>query len=52
LEKEFDAEMVLIPSSGGVFEVIADGELFFSKKMLQRFPESGEVEQLIKTKGC
>jgi len=50
LKKEFDAEIKLIPSSGGVFEVIADAELLFSKKVLQRFPESGEVEELIKAK--
>ena len=34
----------LIPSSGGVFEVVADGELIFSKKEVRRFPEPGEVE--------
>jgi len=39
----------LIPSSGGVFEIKADGKLFFSKKSLGRFPEDGEVERLIQT---
>ena len=33
----------LIPSSGGVFEVVADGDLVFSKKSLGRFPEEDEV---------
>ena len=33
----------LIPSSGGVFEVVADGDLVFSKKALGRFPEEDEV---------
>jgi selenoprotein W-related protein len=33
----------LIPSSGGVFEVEIDGELVFSKKEMDRFPEEDEV---------
>jgi len=37
----------LQPASGGVFEVTYNGELIFSKKSLDRFPEQGEVLQLI-----
>jgi selenoprotein W-related protein len=48
LKREFNTEIELIPSSGGVFEVVADAELLFSKKKLQRFPEDGEVGMLIK----
>lgn len=33
----------LIPSSGGVFEVTVDGELIFSKRAQDRFPEHGEI---------
>ena len=33
--------------SDGVFEVTLDGELIFSKKKLGRFPESGEVAQMV-----
>ncbi len=33
----------LIKSRGGVFEVVLDGELLFSKKEAGRFPASGEV---------
>lgn len=33
----------LLPSTGGVFEVIVDGELIFSKKELARFPQEGEI---------
>jgi selenoprotein W-related protein len=33
----------LIPSSGGVFEVTADGKTIFSKKQTGRRPEPGEV---------
>jgi len=39
----------LISSSGGVFEITADGKLLFSKKSLGRFPEDGEVERLIQS---
>ena len=37
------AALSLIPSSGGVFEVVADGKTIFSKKQLGRRPEPGEV---------
>lgn len=33
----------LIPSSGGVFEVIVNGKHIFSKKELGRHAEPGEV---------
>lgn len=46
-----DTEVRLIPSSGGVFEVKADGELIFSKKALRRHAEPGEVVGLIRTRG-
>jgi selenoprotein W-related protein len=37
----------LIPSSGGRFEVILDGELIFSKAALKRHAEPGEVAGLV-----
>lgn len=40
----------LIPSGGGVFDVIVDGQLIFSKKELKRFPEDGELSQIIERK--
>ena len=41
-------ETKLILSGGGVYEIILDGELIFSKKTLGRFPDDGEVIALIK----
>jgi selT/selW/selH-like putative selenoprotein len=38
-----DAEVTLIPGYGGIFEVVADGELIFSKKASRRVPERGEI---------
>jgi len=48
MKKALGAEVQLIPSSGGVFEVVADGNLVYSKKDLKRFPEEGEVVSLIR----
>ena len=41
------AEMTLMPSGGGVFEVIVDDQLVFSKKALGRHAEDGEVLPLV-----
>lgn len=43
-----DADISLIRSSGGVFEVCRDGELIFSKKRLGRFPDPGEIPDLLR----
>tara|TARA_B100000686_G_scaffold67446_1_gene72863 strand:+ start:697 stop:819 length:123 start_codon:yes stop_codon:yes gene_type:complete len=40
----------LIPSGGGVFEIIKENELIFSKKQLDRFPEDGEIFKLLENK--
>jgi selenoprotein W-related protein len=42
------AEVRLVPSSGGVFEVTVDGNLVFSKKALRRHAAPGEVVELIR----
>ncbi|MBZ0301554.1 MAG: Rdx family protein [Anaerolineae bacterium] len=49
-EREIEAfieSWTLIPSKGGVFEVIVNGKLIFSKKALGRHAEPGEVRKLI-----
>jgi selenoprotein W-related protein len=43
-----DAEIRLVQSSGGVFEVTVDGNLLFSKKAVGRHAESGEIVRLIR----
>ena len=40
-------EIKLVPSTGGVYEISFNEKLIFSKKNLERFPEDGEVENLI-----
>jgi selenoprotein W-related protein len=47
-----DAEVRLIQSSGGVFEVTVDGALLFSKKALRRHAEPGEVLGLVKERSA
>ena len=42
--------LTLIPSHGGVYEISLNDELIFSKKELDRYPEKGEVEDLINKK--
>ena len=41
--------LTMIPSGGGVFEVIINNQLVFSKKELNRSPNDGEVVDLIKS---
>jgi len=41
-------ETKLISSGGGVFEIMLNGDLIFSKKEKGRFPNDGEVASLIK----
>ena len=41
------ANILLISSGGGVFEISLNGNLIFSKKALNRFPEDGEIKKLV-----
>ena len=43
IESEFGVKSELIAGSGGRFEVVADGQLVFSKNEQGRFPENDEV---------
>ncbi len=47
LKDNLKVDAKLIPGGGGVFEVTVDGDLIFSKKSLNRFPEPGEVMNII-----
>jgi len=38
----------LVKGSGGVFDVVVDGTLVYSKRETGRFPEEGEVTGLLK----
>jgi len=42
-----DIQVELIAGSNGVFEIMADGNLIFSKRQLGRFPDDGEIVKLL-----
>jgi selenoprotein W-related protein len=46
----FIRSWVLIPGTGGVFDVTINGDLVFSKHELGRHAEPGEVRALIETR--
>ena len=41
-------ELSLQPGDGGIFEVIANGDLVWSRKTAGRFPEITELKQLVR----
>ncbi len=43
--------MILVPGSGGIFDVLVDGTRVFSKKETDRHAEPGEVVRLIRETG-
>jgi len=48
MKKRLGAEVGLIPSGGGVFEIMVDGKLVYSKKSTGEFPDE---ETLLKGLG-
>lgn len=47
MKKALGLEAKLTKGSGGVFDVVVDGKLVFSKRDTGRFPEPGEVARLL-----
>jgi selenoprotein W-related protein len=43
LKKHCKIEVELIKSGGGVFEVMVDGELIYSKKATGNFPDEAQL---------
>jgi len=50
LTEKFGATCELIASGGGVFEVLVDNELVYSKKATGRHADPGEVARLIENR--
>lgn len=46
-EDEVD-ELSLVPGSGGIFEVIANGQVIWSRKKEGRFPDVTELKQSVR----
>ena len=43
IARDFDNETELLPGGKGIFDVVVDGELIYSKYETGRFPEDEEV---------
>ena len=43
MERYFGVKCRLIPGSDGVFDVVVDGDLLYSKHRTGRFPEHEEI---------
>ena len=41
-------ELTLVPSEGGVFRILLNNKILFSRQEAGRFPESKELKQLIR----
>jgi selenoprotein W-related protein len=48
LQKALGVKANLIPGSRGIFDIIVDGKLVFSKYEMRRFPEQGEIVDKLK----
>ena len=46
--REFGIKAELIKGRGGVFDVVTDGKLVYSKHATGRFPEEAEVVEAIR----
>ena len=47
LKNENDMEVLLVPGSNGVFDVSVNGRVVFSKNKTGRFPDKGEISELL-----
>jgi selenoprotein W-related protein len=50
LKEEVGVDAEYIKSGGGVFEVVADDDLIFSKKAEKRFPEDSEIVEALRAR--
>ena len=48
IERAKGVKPELIQGGGGVFDVVADGELVFSKHETGRFPENAEIVKALR----
>lgn len=50
MKQELRVEAELIEGGGGVYDVVADGEVVFSKHGAGRFPEDAEIVELLRSR--
>jgi selenoprotein W-related protein len=41
-------ELALIPGTGGIFDIRANGDIVWSRKTAGRFPDIKEIKQLVR----
>jgi selenoprotein W-related protein len=47
IEKQFSIGVKLIPSGGGVFEIVVDDKLIYSKKATGEFPSEFAILEML-----
>jgi len=47
LKELYGAEVTLVKSGGGVFEITSSDQLLFSKKSEGRFPDDNDLQRLV-----
>ncbi|MBL7033860.1 MAG: Rdx family protein [Candidatus Delongbacteria bacterium] len=47
LKQSLDIDIELMPGHGGVFDVLLDGSLVYTKRQTGRFPEGQEITNLL-----
>jgi selT/selW/selH-like putative selenoprotein len=52
LKESFDVESTLFPEGKGIFDVLLDSKLIYSKYETQRFPEPNEVTGIINNRSA
>ncbi len=48
LQEAFGATAILHKGGGGIYDIVVDGEMIYSKHETGRFPNDGEVVELVK----
>jgi selenoprotein W-related protein len=48
ISDQFGVEAELIKGKNGVFDVVVNGDLIFSKHKAGRFPQEGEILKMLK----
>jgi selenoprotein W-related protein len=49
ISNEFGVEAELIKGKDGIFDVVVDGKLIYSKHQTKRFPENEEILEILRT---
>ena len=48
IEKQFPIKVEMIPSSGGIFEIVVDANLIYSKKATGIFPGERNILEMLR----